>query len=307
MSRGQQNLQLSFEFFPPKSEKMLAKLMASLDRLVALNPRFVSVTYGAGGSTREKTHDIVTHITERTGVPAAAHLTCVGESRDNIDAIARRYWQAGIRHIVALRGDPPDGCDRYEAHPDGYAYAVDLVAGLRRVGDFEISVGCYPEVHPEAVSPATDLDYLKRKVDAGADRAITQFFFENDAFFRFVDRARSAGIDVEITPGILPISNFDRMLSFAGQCGAVVPPWLHEKFGACTTAVDGQFDLAVDIAAAQCEALRAQGFDTLHLYTLNRSDLSLAILHRLGIEPAKDDPAPARHRDLATASVGSAA
>lgn len=307
MPAGNRDLKLSFEFFPPKTEKMHANLMASLDRLVALDPRFVSVTYGAGGSTREKTHDIVTHITEETGIPAAAHLTCVGESRASIDAIAHRYWDAGIRHIVALRGDPPDGCERYEPHPEGYAFAVDLIQGLKRVGDFEISVGCYPEVHPEALSAEADLDNLKRKVEAGATRAITQFFFDNETFFGFVDKAHAAGVDVEITPGILPIGNFEKMLSFAGHCGALVPDWLHERFRLCNGAPDAIYEAAVDIAATQCAALRAQGFDSLHIYTLNRADQSLDILRRLGVAPAKAE-AGANHHQAATAeAVGSAA
>lgn len=302
-----QDLQLSFEFFPPKTEKMFNNLMAALDRLVALHPRFVSVTYGAGGSTREKTHDIVTHIKEETGVPAAAHLTCVGETRANIDAIARRYWDAGIRHIVALRGDAPEDVDHYEPHPEGYAYAVDLIEGLKKVADFEISVGCYPEVHPEALSPEADLDNFKRKMDAGATRAISQFFFDNETFFRFFERARAAGIDAEITPGILPVGNFEKMLSFAGSCGAIVPPWVHERFGRCVGMPDSLFETAVDLAATQCAELRAQGFDTLHVYTLNRSDLTLEILKRLGIEPGRPEMAPGPGVDTPLAAVGSAA
>ena len=279
---------VSFEFFPPKTEKMEQSLWQAIQRLAPLGPSFVSVTYGAGGSTRERTHNTVTRIQKETGIPAAAHFTCVGATREEIDAIARTYWDAGIRHLVALRGDPPETeggvGGRYVPHPGGYAYAADLVAGMRKVADFEISVAAYPETHPEAPSAQFDLDNLKRKVDAGATRAITQFFFDNDAYFRFLDRCAAAGITVPIVPGILPITNFARAVEFAGKCGAAMPKRYAETFEGLDSDPETRHLVAATMAAEQCQALQAQGIRDFHFYTLNRSDLTVAICRMLGVK-----------------------
>ncbi|CAO3444031.1 5,10-methylenetetrahydrofolate reductase (EC 1.5.1.20) [Azospirillum argentinense] len=279
---------VSFEFFPPKTEKMEQSLWQAIQRLAPLGPSFVSVTYGAGGSTRERTHNTVTRIQKETGIPAAAHFTCVGATREEIDAIARTYWDAGIRHLVALRGDPPETeggvGGRYVPHPGGYAYAADLVAGMRKVADFEISVAAYPEAHPEAPSAQFDLDNLKRKVDAGATRAITQFFFDNDAYFRFLDRCAAAGITVPIVPGILPITNFARAVEFAGKCGAAMPKRFAETFEGLDADPETRQLVAATMAAEQCQALQAQGIRDFHFYTLNRSDLTVAICRMLGVK-----------------------
>lgn len=286
---------VSFEFFPPKTEKMEQSLWQAIQRLAPLGPSFVSVTYGAGGSTRERTHNTVTRIQKETGIPAAAHFTCVGATRDEIDAIARTYWDAGIRHLVALRGDPPETeggvGGRYVPHPGGYAYAADLVAGMKRVADFEISVAAYPETHPEAPSAQFDLDNLKRKVDAGATRAITQFFFDNDAYFRFLDRCAAAGIAVPIVPGILPITNFARAVEFAGKCGAAMPKRYAETFEGLDSDPETRHLVAATMAAEQCQALQAQGIKDFHFYTLNRSDLTVAICRMLGVK-AKQPAVP---------------
>ncbi len=279
---------VSFEFFPPKTEKMEQSLWQAIQRLAPLGPSFVSVTYGAGGSTRERTHNTVTRIQKETGIPAAAHFTCVGATREEIDAIARTYWDAGIRHLVALRGDPPETeggvGGRYTPHPGGYAYAADLVAGMKKVADFEISVAAYPECHPEAPDAQFDLDNLKRKVDAGATRAITQFFFDNDAYFRFLDRCAAAGITVPIVPGILPITNFARAVEFAGKCGASMPQRLAETFEGLDADPETRHLVAATVAADQCQALQAQGIKEFHFYTLNRSDLTVAICRMLGVK-----------------------
>ncbi|ALJ35512.1 methylenetetrahydrofolate reductase [NAD(P)H] [Azospirillum brasilense] len=279
---------VSFEFFPPKTEKMEQSLWQAIQRLAPLGPSFVSVTYGAGGSTRERTHNTVTRIQKETGIPAAAHFTCVGATREEIDAIARTYWDAGIRHLVALRGDPPETeggvGGRYVPHPGGYAYAADLVAGMKKVADFEISVAAYPEAHPEAPSAQFDLDNLKRKVDAGATRAITQFFFDNDAYFRFLDRCAAAGITVPIVPGILPITNFARAVEFAGKCGAAMPQRFAETFEGLDSDPETRQLVAATMAAEQCQALQAQGIKEFHFYTLNRSDLTMAICRMLGVK-----------------------
>jgi methylenetetrahydrofolate reductase (NADPH) len=286
-------LEISFEFFPPKTDKMRRNLWHAIEELAPLKPRFVSVTYGAGGSTREHTHSIVTQVQHETGLKAAAHLTCVGETRENIDAIARRYWDAGIRHIVALRGDPPEGCDHYEPMPGGYAFGADLVAGLKRVADFEISVGAYPEVHPEAASAAADMDNFKRKLDAGATRAITQFFFETEDYFRFVERARAAGITVPIVPGVLPIAHFDRMCGFAGKCGAIVPDWLRARFDPIKEDPAAHKAAALDVAIGQCRELYDAGVREFHFYTLNRADLTTAICEALGVDVPATEAASA--------------
>jgi methylenetetrahydrofolate reductase (NADPH) len=277
--------QLSFEFFPPKTEALEQQLWICIRRLEPLAPRFVSVTYGAGGTTRERTHATVTRIAAETSLVAAAHLTCVGASRNEVDAVARAYWQAGIRHIVALRGDPPTGVARYEPHPDGYAYAADLVAGLKRIADFEISVAAYPETHPGAASAAFDLDNLKRKIDAGATRAITQYFFDTDIYMRFLDRCLAAGINVPLVPGILPVTNFAQVVKFSAMCGASVPSWLARLFDGLDADPETRRMVATVVAAEQVRRLQAAGVDEFHFYTLNRPDLVYAIAHILGVRP----------------------
>jgi methylenetetrahydrofolate reductase (NADPH) len=285
-------VEVSFEFFPPKSPEMEATLWKSVEKLAPLRPRFVSVTYGADGSTRDRTHRIVSRIARETGLVSAPHLTCVGATREEIQAVARQYWAEGIRHIVALRGDPPQGSTRYEPHPGGYPYAVDLVAGLKEVADFDISVAAYPEVHPEAPSPAFDLDNLKRKLEAGANRAITQFFYDTDNFLRFRDRCVAAGITAPIVPGILPIARFRQMLSFANRCGAKVPDWLHERFEGLDDDQDTQRMLGASVAIEQVATLRRHGIREFHFYTLNRAELTYAICYALGLRPATAAPAP---------------
>jgi len=278
-------VQVSFEFFPPKTPKMEEVLWDSVHRLAPLRPRFVSVTYGADGSTRDRTHRIVSRIAAETALVASPHLTCVDAERAAVQEIARGYWNEGIRHIVALRGDPPQDAERYEPHPGGYPYALDLVEGLREVADFDISVAAYPEVHPEAPSAAFDLDYLKRKLDAGASRAITQFFFDTENFLRFRDRCVAHGISAPIVPGILPITRFKQMLNFAGRCGALVPDWLHQRFEGLDEDLETQRMLAAAIAIEQVETLRRHGIDEFHFYTLNRAELTYAICHALGVRP----------------------
>ena len=276
---------LSFEFFPPRTDALESQLWTCVQRLAPLRPRFVSVTYGAGGSTQARTHATVTRILRETSLTPAAHLTCVGASRGEVDDVAREYWDSGVRHIVALRGDAPAG-GHYEPHPDGYAYAADLVAGLKRIGDFEISVAAYPEIHPTAVSADHDLDNLKRKLDAGATRAITQYFFEAETFLRFIDRAHAAGITVPIVPGILPVSNFAQVRKFSAMCGAGVPPWMATLFDGLDDDQETRRMVAAVVAAEQVRLLQANGVDEFHFYTLNRPDLTYAIAHLLGARPA---------------------
>ncbi|MBX6321722.1 MAG: methylenetetrahydrofolate reductase [NAD(P)H] [Rhodospirillaceae bacterium] len=283
----------SFEFFPPRTPEMERQLWDAIRRLEPLRPSFVSVTYGAGGSTRERTHATVRRIQAETGMVAAAHLTCVGAARHEVDAVARAYWDAGVRHIVALRGDPPEGAAGYVPHTDGYARAADLVAGLKRVADFEISVAAFPEVHPEAPSPQADLDNLKRKLDAGASRAITQFFFDSEAFLRYVERARAAGIEAPIVPGILPITNFARTLEFARKCGARVPAWLARRFADLEDTPEIRILIAAATALEQCRYLHGWGFDHFHFYTLNRAELTAAICRILGAPAIERTPAEA--------------
>jgi methylenetetrahydrofolate reductase (NADPH) len=278
---------VSFEFFPPKSEKMEEQLWQAIQTLVPLSPRFVSVTYGAGGSTRERTHHTVARIAGETVVPAAAHLTCVDATRDEVDAIARAYWEAGVRHIVALRGDPPQLGQRFEAHPQGYRNAADLVAGLKKVAPFEISVAAYPECHPDSANPQADIDNLKAKIDAGANRAISQFFFSPEAFFRFRDRAAAAGISTEIVPGILPVSNVAQTRKFAGQCGADIPSWMDRLFEGLDDHPAARQLIAATIAAEMCRKLYAGGVRHFHFYTLNRAELAFAICHLLGLRAGK--------------------
>ena len=274
---------LSFEFFPPKTEKMEQNLWESIKTLEPLHPRFVSVTYGAGGSTRERTHATVERILRETPLTPAAHLTCVGATREEIDAIARDYWQLGVRNIVALRGDPPEAGTKYEAHPGGYRDAAELVEGLNRVAPFDISVAAYPEVHPDSSTKAFDLENLKRKVDAGASRAITQFFFSADCFLRFRDEAADAGIDVEIVPGILPVSNVAQTRRFAETCGASIPSWLNAMFEGLDDLPAARQLIAAAVAAELSGQLYAGGVRHFHFYTLNRAELSYAICHLLGV------------------------
>jgi methylenetetrahydrofolate reductase (NADPH) len=274
---------VSFEFFPPNDAEMEKTLWASIQRLAPLAPRFVSVTYGADGSTRERTHRTVSRILSETSLTAAPHLTCVGAPREEILDIARGYWELGIRHIVALRGDAPAGQAGYVPHPDGFAYAVDLVKGLRRVGDFDISVAAYPEVHPEAPDAQSDLDNLRAKLDAGASRAITQFFFDTDAFLRFRDRCAAAGIRAQIVPGILPITRFPQMLRFAKRCGASVPATLAERFAGLDDDPETRRMIAASFAIEQVRRLQEHGVNEFHFYTLNRAELTYAICHALGV------------------------
>ena len=276
---------VSFEFFPPKTERMDQQLWDAIQMLVPLHPRFVSVTYGAGGSTRERTHATVARIQRETPLPAAAHLTCVEASRAEIDAVAEEYWAAGVRHIVALRGDPPVQGVPYAPHTDGYTNAADLVAGLRRLHPFEISVAAYPERHPDAEDVQADLDNLKRKLDAGATRAITQFFFSPDCFFRFRDAAAASGITAEIVPGILPVSNVAQTRKFAGMCGAEIPGWMDRLFEGLDDLPAARQLVAATVAAELCRKLYAGGVRHFHFYTLNRSELAYAICHLLGLRP----------------------
>ncbi|CAG4921775.1 unnamed protein product [Acidocella sp. C78] len=277
---------ISFEFFPPKTEALETQLWACIRRLEPLAPRFVSITYGAGGSTQERTHATVTRLVRETTLVPAAHLTCVGASRGEVDDVARRYWDAGVRHIVALRGDPPGGT-AYAPHPEGYAYAADLVAGLRRVADFEISVAAYPETHTQAASPQADLDNLKRKLDAGATRAISQVFFETGHFLDFLDRALAAGITAPIIPGIMPVSNFAQAKRISEMAGTHVPAWMGEMFDGLDDDAETRKMVAASIAAEQVRTLQANGIDEFHFYTLNRADLTYAIARILGVKPAR--------------------
>jgi methylenetetrahydrofolate reductase (NADPH) len=276
---------LSFEFFPPRTEALERQLWACIERLAPLHPRFVSVTYGAGGSTQERTHATVERIVRETSLTPAAHLTCVGASRGEVDEVARRYWDAGIRHIVALRGDAPAGTE-YEPHPEGYRYAADLVAGLRRIGDFEVSVAAYPETHPTALNADADLDNLKRKLDAGATRAITNYFFDTDVYLRFIDRCLAAGITAPIVPGIMPVTNFAQAARFSAMCGASVPDWLARMFEGTEEDAELRRLVAVVVAAEQVRLLRVNGVDEFHFYTLNRPELTFAISHILGVKPS---------------------
>ncbi len=276
---------VSFEFFPPKDEAMEQTLWESVQRLAPLQPRFVSVTYGADGSTRARTHNIVTKVQKNTALTAAPHLTCVGAPREEILDIARDYWASGIRHIVALRGDPPQGTAKYVPHPEGFPYAVDLVKGLKSVADFEISVATYPEPHPESPSAEFELTNLKSKIDAGAERAITQFFFDTGLFLKFRDQCAAAGIKASIVPGILPITRFPQMLRMAQRCGASVPEWLSHRFDGLDDDADTRRLIAAAVAIEQVQELQKHGVEEFHFYTLNRAELSYAICHALGVRP----------------------
>jgi methylenetetrahydrofolate reductase (NADPH) len=277
------DIHVSFEFFPPKTEKIEQTLWESIKTLEPLQPRFVSVTYGAGGSTRERTHATVARIVRETSIPAAAHLTCVNATRDEVDAIARAYWEVGVRHIVALRGDPPERNAKFAPHPGGYANAAELVGGLKKVAPFEISVAAFPECHPESPSAAADLDNLKRKVDAGATRLTTQFFFEPECFFRFQDKVAAAGIEVEILPGIMPVTNFAAISRMAAVNGTSVPDWVGRLFEGLDDLPAARQLIAATVAAELCGQLYAGGVRHFHFYTLNRAELSYAICHLLGV------------------------
>ncbi|MFT7087703.1 MAG: methylenetetrahydrofolate reductase (NADPH) [Rickettsiales bacterium] len=280
---SKRELNVSFEFFPPKNDEMEEKLWKSIKNLEVLNPSFVSVTYGAGGSTRERTHNTIKKILQNTSLKPASHLTCVGASRSEIDEIARNYWEAGVRHIVALRGDMPASTPNYQLRKDGYKYASELVAGLKNIADFEISVAGYPEMHPEALSLEVDIDHLKRKVDAGANRIITQFFFDSEIYLRFVDKCRAARIEVPIVPGILPVSNVKQVKHFSKMCGASIPKWMSEIFVNLDENEETRKLIAAIVAVEQCRILHKAGVDDFHFYTLNRSDLTMAICHVLGV------------------------
>lgn len=280
---------ISFEFFPPKSEKMEQTLWDSITKLEGLDPAFVSVTYGAGGSTRERTHNTVKRILKETKLKPAAHLTCVGHSKAEVNTILEQYWEEGVRHIVALRGDMPDMNMAYQPHPDGYENAADLVSGIKSIADFEISVAAYPEVHPDSPNLAADLDNLKRKIDAGATRAITQAFFEADTFFRFQDHCDSMGIDVPILPGILPVMNYKSLMSFMKLCGTSVPDWMQDLFSSLDDRPQTRSMIAATIANELCRKLYAGGVRDFHIYTLNRSELTYAICHMLGHRPEQNN------------------
>lgn len=280
------DIRVSFEFFPPKTEEMEIALWDSIKRLAPLGPSFVSVTYGAGGSTRERTHATVSRILSETDVKPAAHLTCVAASRAEVDDVVRGYWEAGVRHIVALRGDPQDGLgSKFCAHPEGYANSTELVAGIRKIGDFEVSVSAYPEGHPESASIDADIEFLKAKVDAGATRAITQFFFENDLYLRYLDKVRAAGITIPILPGIVPVQNFKQTAGFAKRTGASVPAWLADRFEGLDNDPATRRLIGAAVAAEQVFDLVDQGIKDFHFYTMNRADLVYAICHLLGLRP----------------------
>ncbi|MGB3810410.1 MAG: methylenetetrahydrofolate reductase [NAD(P)H] [Parvibaculum sp.] len=284
---------VSFEFFPPKTPEMDANLWRSIRRLEALQPEFVSVTYGAGGSTRERTHGTVKRIVQETTLTPAAHITCVGATRDEIDDVIRGYWEAGIRHVVALRGDMPELGAPYQPHPQGYQSTPELIAGIKKIADFEISVSAYPEVHPESQSASADIELLKKKIDAGATRAITQFVFDTEKHVRFLERTRQAGIDVPLVPGIMPTTNFKGTRRMAERCGASIPKWLDDYYVGLDDELETRKLIAAYVAAEQVNRLRAYGFDRFHFYTLNQADLTFAICHVLGL---RTQPVPALAR-----------
>ena len=288
LSRGNRpRFNVSFEFFPPNTKEMESTLWDSIARLAPLNPHFVSVTYGAGGATRDRTHAVLTRLVRETPIRPAAHLTCVAASRAEVDAVAKDYWDGGVRHIVALRGDPQAGPgSAYEAQPDGYQTSTDLVAGLKRIGDFEISVSAYPEGHPESPSLDRDIDVLKAKVDAGATRAITQFFFDNDIYMRFLEKVRAKGVNIPIVPGIVPVQSFKQTANFAKRAGASVPGWLADRFEGLDDDPQTRRLVAATVAAEQVLDLVDRGVYNFHFYTMNRADLVYAICHLLGMRPA---------------------
>jgi methylenetetrahydrofolate reductase (NADPH) len=285
-------IRVSFEFFPPKTEEMEKTLWEAIGRLAPLLPNFVSVTYGAGGGTRERTHATVRRILGETMLTPAAHLTCVAATRAEIDGVIHSYKDAGVCHIVALRGDPPGGVgEKYAPHPGGYENAAALVAGIKRIADLEVSVAAYPEKHPDSPSVEADIDMLKAKVDAGATRAMTQFFFDNDCYFRYLDRVRARGIEIPIVPGILPVQNFKQTKGFAERCGASVPRWLAERFEGLDDDAATRKLIAAAVAAGQVLDLVERGVTDFHFYTMNRADLVYAICHLLGLRPATKEAA----------------
>ena len=287
LAQGSQNLKVSFEFFPPKTEEMEQTLWQSIGRLAPLDPAFVSVTYGAGGSTRERTHRTVKRILDETALRPAAHLTCVEASRAQVDEVIQGYWDAGVRHIVALRGDPPSGWGTYVPRDDGYQNATELTRAIKRIGDFEVSVGVYPEKHPQSPSAAFDLDVLRQKVDAGATRGISQFFFEPETFLRYRDAIADAGIALELTPGIMPVTNFKGLRRMAQACEAQVPAWLEGLFDGLDDDAETRKLLASAVAVELCLELEREGVENFHFYTLNRADLVFAICRILGLKETR--------------------
>ncbi|MCV0428252.1 MAG: methylenetetrahydrofolate reductase [NAD(P)H] [Roseibium sp.] len=284
----------SFEFFPPKSDKMAETLWSTVQRLAPLDPSFVSVTYGAGGSTRERTHKTVERILTETDLAPAAHLTCVGASREEVDAIVKDYWKLGVRSLVALRGDPLEGIGtRYNPQDDGYAYASDLVEGIKKIANFDVSVSGYPEKHPESGNWQSEIDNLKRKVDAGADRIITQYFFDNDLFDAYLDRVAAAGINIPVIPGILPIQNFEQTMVFSAKCGTSIPQWVTRRFAGLANDPETRKLVGVSIACEQVMDLVDRGLNDFHFYTMNRADLTFAICHMLGMGQREQEKAAA--------------
>lgn len=283
-----QGIKVSFEFFPPKTEEMERSLWNAIERLAPLDPSFVSVTYGAGGSTRQRTHATVQRLLTETALTPAAHLTCIAATREEADKVIGDYWQAGVRHIVALRGDPVEGPgSTYAPHPGGYVNAADLVGGVKRLADFEVTVACYPEKHPESPNFAMDMDMLKAKIDAGASRAITQFFFVNDYYFRFVDMLHANGIDIPVVPGILPVLNVRQTSNFAKRCGTHIPPWLADRFDGLDEDPETRRLIAAAVVAEQVLGLMERGVREFHFYTMNRANLVFAICHLLGVRPVR--------------------
>lgn len=286
---GASSLHVSFEFFPPKSSELESELWATIERFAPLRPDFVSVTYGAGGTTRERTHDTVARIVRETHLKPAAHLTCVGATKEDVDAVIRGFRDAGVCHIVALRGDPAGGIgQRYEPHPEGYRTTADLVAGIKAQGDFEVFVSAYPEKHPESANFEADIDVLKAKVDAGASRAITQFFFDNELYYRYLDRVRAAGISIPIVPGILPVQNFRQTASFAAKTGASIPDWLARRFEGLDDDAATRRLVSASVAAEQVFDLVDHGVEDFHFYTMNRAEVTFAICHLLGLRPVTE-------------------
>jgi len=279
------DIDVSFEFFPPKTEQMEQTLWHSIRKLENLKPSMVSVTYGAGGSTRERTHATIARMLKETDLVPAAHLTCVAATKGEIDDVAREYWDLGVRHIVALRGDMPTIGQAYAPHPQGYENAADLVQGLKKIGNFDISVAAYPEHHPDSATAGADIDNLKRKIDAGADQAITQYFFDVDMYFRFMDKVLAAGITVPVVPGIMPVTNFKQAKNFSGRCGTSIPGWLENLFEGLDDRPEIRRHVAAMVAAEQCMRLYQGGVKNFHFYTLNRSELTMTICHILGIRP----------------------
>jgi len=281
------DLQVSFEFFPPKTEAMQEKLWSSIKKLAPLNPQFVSVTYGAGGSTRQRTHETVKRILKETSLPVAAHLTCVAAAKEEVDGVLRAYWKDGVKHIVALRGDPPGGAgEPYRAHPGGYANSAELVEGAKKIAPFEISVACYPEKHPDSPTPHADIEMLKQKIDAGATRAISQFFFDNTVFLRFLDALEKAGVDIPVAPGVMPITNFAGLRKMADICGATIPARIVKLFQNLDDDPKTRELIAATVAAQQCLDLAEHGIGEFHFYTLNRDALAYALCHMLGLRAA---------------------